>query len=613
MPRTIFVDHSCATDYESPFFPLFFPDVADLFTVTSTFSKLESTTFPILTNITDNIEKRLSKDQGRRFGLVLDGRKNWANWFSVIARAEFVVLIGGNGGVDKLNHVTELGWIVPALPEADAGRKWPVTDVSSLDCLYSDLLDGAEIPSRLYVFYGNVNSPVQSYAERFSEIGVELRFLKPNADMFAAIYKDGLEVYRPASDILKAIATDGGESPTGVYRNPIRVQDFALLLRKLAGEGDVKEVSRPVVNVVCFRPTYLFLDLVRRFEAVGCVFSDFPLRNAKSYIWMRPQELWHYEALLDGKTHKEISATYQRGFDEDSGKNCEIEDILRRSVAIHHGTCYEPLYQFDSQRLARSLRMVNRVVGVCEFEECYGPSHNIANKSNFEFVPIGYDHKLFNERHHKNSGVEAGVKLKLGFVGRAYGTLDKGQLSKSRMSEPKGYRKGGDILLDIALRLKSLNVPFELHIVGQNWEHLVESLERYGVDHVYYARDKNISYEDYPSVYGIMDALLITARCEGGPVSAIEALSLGVKVISTNVGVVQFLGRHLEGTNGCAIFDYDKKWHIAETELAVNAVADLYKNGRSAEDVAISRSRVVDLTTDAWVRRIADLAIAIKP
>lgn len=607
MLGTIFVDSSSAADYESPLFSLFFPEIAHKFKITSTFSELETSAFPILTNINDYIVKRLGKAAPLRYGLILDGRKNWADRFRTLADAEFVFMLGGDGGVAKLNHVKQFGWIIPSLGESQT--PWPVTDLTSLDVLYSDLLDGAIIPSRLYVFYGNMMAAVQPYAERFAQIDIELRFLKLNADMFSAICGKGVEVYRPSSNILGAIA----EASKGDAANVINELDFVELLERQIGASVAAGDSREITNIVCFRPTYLFLDLVRRFEAAGCVVSDFPLKNARSYIWMRPQEIWHYESLIDGKKHKEISATYERGFAEDLAKSTDMEDILRRSVAIHHGTCYEPLYQFDHEKLARSLRTVNRVVGVCEFDECYGPSHEIANRANFEFVPIGYDHTIFNRDHHKTEALQPGTKLKLGFVGRAYGTLDKQQLSRSRLSEPKGYRKGGDLLLDVALRLKSLHLPFELHIVGQNWEHLVELFDRYEIEYVYYARDKNIAYQDYPSVYSKMDALLITARCEGGPVSAIEALSLGVKVISTNVGVVQFLSQHMKGTDSCTVFDYDKKWHIAETEIAVNELEQLYRNGRSMDEMLITQGKVADFTTDHWVGKILECAQAIRP
>ena len=115
-----------------------------------------------------------------------------------------------------------------------------------------------------------------------------------------------------------------------------------------------------------------------------------------------------------------------------------------------------------------------------------------------------------------------------------------------------------------------------------------------------------MTYTDYPSVYGDFDILLISARCEGGPVSAIEAMSLGIDIVSTDVGVVKFLEKH---TNiGCYTFDYDKKWHIADSESAVKKIQELYRASKTYEDRLKIRQSVVDFTTDHWVNEIFNTA-----
>jgi glycosyltransferase involved in cell wall biosynthesis len=365
--------------------------------------------------------------------------------------------------------------------------------------------------------------------------------------------------------------------------------------------------GKPMINIVCYKPTYLFADLTKRFEQVGCVHSDLPEPNADGYIWLRPQEFGAFGDLLRKSKPVDVSASYQREFAEqrDRFASVDFDDMSRRSVAIHHGTCYEPIIQFDAQRLARSLARARIVAGVCELEECYGPSARHANHGNFEFIPIGYDHTLFNEEKIRREPRTPGSTLELGFVGRAYGTNDREQLKKSVYSHPKGYRKGGDHLLNILLRLKALGIPFLTHIVGQNWDELVQQCERYALPVRYYTRDKDVSYREYPSIYARFDALVISARAEGGPVSAIEAMSMGVPVVGSNVGLIPFLSRL---SPHCHMFEYDTKWHIMDYERATEHLVRIHESGFEHDSRLALRKTVQAFTTDRWVQRLIELA-----
>lgn len=594
----VLVESKNTQKHDWALFPIFFNKFSSKFKLTSSFIGLHSYDFIIFTHINDFVIKKINELKGVRYGFILDGQLDWSDYYKTLLNADFVFCFAGDGGVSKINTVKVFEQI-----EVDKRSKCGdivfVSDENNLNFVYQNLIDGVFDFSKIFILYrvdGVFINDYNFFIKKFKKINVDLI---PVLTSPAVVEKILSSNYRYLAKF---------HSDAGVFSSDRRGISIESLAESVLSSVEVSESSKvdehSFVNIVCFRPTYLFLDLVRRFEKVGCIHSDFPIRGASSYIWMRPQEIWHYEYLLSSKSHKEISATYQRGFSDSNEKEENLKEIFAKSVAIHHGTCFEPLYQFDYERLAISLRRVKKVIGVCEFEECYGPSAGIANKNNFEFVPIGYDHNLFSESVSKKQPLKPKDKIKIGFVGRAYGTNDKKQLSLSRLSEPKGYRKGGDILLDILLRLKSIGVPFEIHILGQNWEDLVDDLNKYGVDNVYYARDKNITYEDYPKIYSLMDVLLITARCEGGPVSAIEALSLGVKVISTNVGVVQYLNNIFSENKSCISIDYDKKWHITDKESFVKELSYLYENGRTIEEIEGCKKIVQKFTTDYWVMQI---------
>ncbi len=363
------------------------------------------------------------------------------------------------------------------------------------------------------------------------------------------------------------------------------------------------KIQDSVINIVCYNPTYLFADLTQRFVNAGCVHSEFPLAGADGYIWIRPQEYIAVQSFLSDAEMIDVPESYKKilrtrkNFKETFNQQA----LAQKSTAIHHGTCFPPIVQFNAEYLALKLSTIKTVAGVCPFEECYGPSAKIANKNNFDFIPIGYDSSLFTERLISS---KKSKEFNLGFVGRAYGTNKKSALEASIYAHPLGYRKGGDILKAIAMELHTLKLPLHLHIVGQNWEKLVKNLEMASIKVTYYNRDKNINYENYPSVFSKFDALCIAARAEGGPVSAIEAMSVGVPIVGTNVGLIPYLNQI--SPKGCRIYDYDTKWHQADTEKAVNEIVDLYKNPLNQREKKYIRETIKSFSTNNWIHRVIE-------
>jgi glycosyltransferase involved in cell wall biosynthesis len=96
-------------------------------------------------------------------------------------------------------------------------------------------------------------------------------------------------------------------------------------------------------------------------------------------------------------------------------------------------------------------------------------------------------------------------------------------------------RKGLDVL-EAAVRGAAERIGnFALLLVGPGWELLAQRLRAAGVTvmHRQYA-----TTEETAAAYAAMDALLVTSSEEGGPCTILEAMSIGVPVVTSVVGHV---------------------------------------------------------------------------
>lgn len=604
----IFIREDISTSYESPLFELFSNDIQEVIPLSSSMLKYDRNVFPIFTQITPFISNFIKENKIKNYGFIIDS-KDVAKIQNIdkIVNSSFIYIIGDIDEKYKL-FIDKIGGInfkriTMQIPESEESEKYILCEQECLTNLYEDVISRKILLDRsdhIYVIYNNNEKNMVDNRDLFKQFDINVDYINPNPNMIAHIMSNLKYIYYTNS-LFDCYIND--------KTNTISNTTFVNLLYNSIQKFNINNRIniKQTINIVCFNPTYLFADLVKRFEDAGCVHSNFPLADADAYVWMRPQEIWHYEYLLKGIKNSEIKQSYIESFKmlEDKGDFLKIQE---KSIAIHHGTCFSPLYQFCPVKLAQSLYDVHKVVGVCEFDECYGPSASIANKKNFVFFPIGYDDKIFIEPLIKRTERMPKDILKIGIVGRAYGTSNKNQLSKSTLGEPYGYRKGGDLILDIALRLKALNISFELHFLGANWEELVAEFDKYKIPYIYYTRDKNITYKEFPRVYANFDVLFVASRCEGGPVSVLEAMSLGIPVVSSNVGMSKFLEKNVSISSAISCFDYDRKWGLFDKEKALSLLINLYNKSFSFEDRIAIRDSITKYTTDAWVRYIFDEA-----
>lgn len=80
-----------------------------------------------------------------------------------------------------------------------------------------------------------------------------------------------------------------------------------------------------------------------------------------------------------------------------------------------------------------------------------------------------------------------------------------------------------------------LPCEFKWVFVGGGWEGVVDKLR--GVTEVLYANDSNTDWPArYKEYYDLVDYVLVPSKWEGGPMSLIEAASLGKQIIAAPVG-----------------------------------------------------------------------------
>lgn len=154
-------------------------------------------------------------------------------------------------------------------------------------------------------------------------------------------------------------------------------------------------------------------------------------------------------------------------------------------------------------------------------------------------------------------------------------------------------------LLEILSSLKTQQPDFKIAIVGKGHEKKLEdSVKKYGLK-------GNITFtgelhgEDLDSIYKSSKILLLTSKVEGLPMAIVEAMSLGLPMVVTDVGDIPWLVR--DGIEGYLVKNGD-------TENIVKRILSLINNPESlAEFRERSKMRYHELSSNFQEDNIKDV------
>jgi glycosyltransferase involved in cell wall biosynthesis len=158
-------------------------------------------------------------------------------------------------------------------------------------------------------------------------------------------------------------------------------------------------------------------------------------------------------------------------------------------------------------------------------------------------IPIGIDAGAFRLRT-PETRLSARRELDLPESAFAVGSFQKDGVGWGEGLEPK-LIKGPDVLLEVVERLRARVPELWVVLTGPARGYVRAGLERLGVPY------RHLQLPDVESVawvYEGIDACLVTSREEGGPRAVLEAMAIGVPLVTTRVGQATELVR--DGENG---------------------------------------------------------------
>jgi glycosyltransferase involved in cell wall biosynthesis len=158
-------------------------------------------------------------------------------------------------------------------------------------------------------------------------------------------------------------------------------------------------------------------------------------------------------------------------------------------------------------------------------------------------IPIGIDVEAFRLRSPER---RATARLALGLPESAFvvGSFQKDGVGWGEGLEPK-LIKGPDVLLAAAERLHERVPELTFLLTGPARGYVLTGLGRLGIP---YRHALLPSVDAVAQAYEAIDVCLVTSRDEGGPRAVLEAMAVGVPLVTTRVGQAMDLVRH--GENG---------------------------------------------------------------
>jgi glycosyltransferase involved in cell wall biosynthesis len=205
-------------------------------------------------------------------------------------------------------------------------------------------------------------------------------------------------------------------------------------------------------------------------------------------------------------------------------------------------------------------------------------------------IRIGVDPEAFALR---SAAERAEARRRLGIpeTALAVGSLQKDGVGWAEGLEPK-LVKGPDVLVSALAHARSRRPELVAVLVGPARGYVEQELARLGIPSV---RRIVRRHRELRGIYAALDAVVVASRQEGGPKAVLEAMAVGVPVVSTRVGQAQELIE--DGVNG-RLVDVEDAPALGD---AIAAAADA-----PADQVARARTTAVanayTAQDDRWAR-----------
>ncbi|MDD4013183.1 MAG: glycosyltransferase family 4 protein [Candidatus Omnitrophica bacterium] len=199
-------------------------------------------------------------------------------------------------------------------------------------------------------------------------------------------------------------------------------------------------------------------------------------------------------------------------------------------------------------------------------------------------VPYGVDSSLF--RPFENSRKER-IRRSLGLLKHAFVI----GFFSSILSNEKD-RKGVDVFLESLRAIARACPRVSFLVVGPGWRSVVKDAKKAGI------RVVNVGFVEntrMPFYYNALDVYWITSRIEGGPVPLLEAMSCGIPVISTPVGMARDIVT--DGNNGFIFPKGDVSGFVSKS-LELSELPVLARRiGEAGRDTVVSNHQWKELSS----------------
>ena len=243
-----------------------------------------------------------------------------------------------------------------------------------------------------------------------------------------------------------------------------------------------------------------------------------------------------------------------------------IKQISSKIIEIYHSD----FRWSDSVSQIRSRENVDTMIRVSD-----SLSNNISGVSNIETIPVGIDLNRFYNFHKKPLKLKNNIKDKRPIVGIV-----------ARISPEKNI----DYALSIAKNMKDFLFLF----LGKG-PMLSSYIKNNKCDNVVFLGHKD-NIEEYHSIF---DALLLTSKIEGTPISILESMASERVVFSTNVGAISDIIS--DGENGFFLTgNIDKDVEIIKKNYNNRSIAKNARTSIANHDVKIVTRKFIDLLFDKY-------------